>query len=356
MEGFSINKQGRSYIRGKSVDDSLRCLIIDSIIAEGGDPGSGYFGGKFKEVAERYRVTAQFASKLWKSFCETGDHSSAKKKSGNPCHLKPEDVEMIYFLKKEKPSKTYRSIKEDLDAYCTLDGGTSVAAIGNIVRNKIPEGPFTRKRMAKPSSEKFTRQNLVYCQQLIDTVSSLPREKIKFFDEAGIHCGIGNPVYGNSLKGTPAIEITRGNKKGANITLNLLCGLEGVLYANTVEGPSNSIQFLNFFGEAGQVSNSNGNPAIEFGDYIVMDICATHRFESGHILQRWLMQIGASIIYTPSLSPEFNAAEFVFNKLKTVLRKEEFGPILRENVHDAVYQALDSITTDDMFGFYNFLL
>ena len=348
MAGFSINKQGRSYIRGKGVDDSLRCVIIDSIIAEGGDPGSGYFGGKFKEVAARYRVTGQFVSKLWKTFCETGDHSSAKKKSVNPCHLKPEDVEMIYF-------KAYRSIKEDLDTYCTLDGGTSVAAIGNIVRNKIPEGPFTRKRMAKPSSEKFTPQNLVYCQQFIDTVSSLPPEKIKFFDEAGIHCGMGNPVYGNSLKRTTAIEITRGNKKGANITLNLLCGLEGVLYANTLEGASNSIQFLNFFGEAGQVSNSNGNPAIEFGDYIVMDNCATHRFESGHILQRWLMQTGASIIYTLSLSPEFNAAEFVFSKLKNVLRKEEFGPILHENVHVAVYEALDSIITDDMFGFYNFL-
>ena len=111
-------------------------------------------------------------------------------------------------------------------------------------------------------------------------MSSLPPEKIKFFDEAGIHCGMGNPVYGNSLKGTTAIEITRGNKKGANITLNLLCGLEGVLYANTLEGASNSIQFLNFFGEAGQVSNSNGNPAIEFGDYIVMDNCATHRIGS----------------------------------------------------------------------------
>ena len=53
MAGFSINKQGRPYIRGKGVDDSLRCVIIDSIIAEGGDPGSGYFGGQFKEVAER---------------------------------------------------------------------------------------------------------------------------------------------------------------------------------------------------------------------------------------------------------------------------------------------------------------
>ena len=45
----------------------------------------------------------------------------------------------------------------------------------------------------------------------------------------------------------------------------------------------------------------------------------------------------ASIIHTPSLSPEFNAAELVFNKLKTVVKKEEFGPILHENVDVAVY-------------------
>ena len=143
-----------------------------------------------------------------------------------------------------------------------------------------------------------------------------------------------------------------------HISLSLLCGMEGVLYASTVEGASNSINFLNFFGEAGQVTTSNGNPAIEFRDYIIMDNCASHRFESGHILQRWLMQIGASISYTPSLSPEFNAAELVFNKLKTVLKKEEFGPILilHKNVDVAVYEVLDFITSDDMFGFYKSVL
>ena len=121
------------------------------------------------------------------------------------------------------------------DTYCTLDGATSVTAIGNIVRNGLPEGPFSRKRLTKASSEKFTPENLAYCQKFIDTVSSLPPEKLKFFNEAGFHRGIGRPVYGNSLKGTPAIEVIYGNNKGANITLSLLCGLEGVLYANTVE-------------------------------------------------------------------------------------------------------------------------
>ena len=166
-----------------------------------------------------------------------------------------------------------------------------MTAIGNIVRNGLPEGLFSIKRLTKASSEKFNPENLAYCQQFIDTVSSLPPEKLKFFDEAGFHCGIGRPVYGNSLKGTPAIEIIYGSHKVANFTLRLLCGLEGVLYANTVEGASDSTEFLNFFGEAGQLTTANGNPAIEFGDYIILDNCATHRFQTGDICKdgscRW---------------------------------------------------------------------
>ena len=64
MAGFSVSKNGRSFIRGKSIGDDVRGSIIDSIIAEGGDPVSGYFTGQFKEVADRYRVTGPFVSKL----------------------------------------------------------------------------------------------------------------------------------------------------------------------------------------------------------------------------------------------------------------------------------------------------
>ena len=353
---YSVNRKGRSLIRGKAIDESLRGSIIDSIILEGGDPASGFFPGRYSDVADRFRVSNQFVSKLWQNFCTTGEHLPSKKKSGNPSHLKPEDIQLMEFLKKEKPSLPYKSIKEVLENYSTLDGGTSLSAIGNATRNKLPEGPFTRKRLTKASAEKFTPANTVYCQQFLNTVSALPPEKLKFFDEAGVHTGTGNPVYGNSLRGEAAVEVISGNKKGANVTLSLLCGLEGVLYANTVEGASDSINFLNFFAEAGRVTTALGNPAIEFGDYIILDNCPTHRYDTGNILQRWLLQMGAQIIYTPSLSPEFNVAEYVFNKMKTVLKREEFGRLLRENVHVAIYEALDLVTTEDMFGFYNFIL
>lgn len=211
--------------------------MIDAIIV-GGDPTSGYFGGRNSEVADRYGVSDSFVSKLWRRFCETGEHLSEKKKPAKSSHLKQENVEMIDFLKREKPSKTYRLIKDGLDTYCILEGGTSGTAIANVVKNRNPEGAFTRKRLTKASSEKFTPQNLIYCQQFIDSVSSLPPEKRKFFDEVGIHCRINNPVYGHSFKGTPAIEVIHCNHKEANITLSLLRGLEGVLSTNTctIEG------------------------------------------------------------------------------------------------------------------------
>ena len=209
--------------------------------------------------------------------------------------------------------------------------------------------------MTRPKAEKFTPQNLAYCGQFLNFISALPPEKIKFFDEAGVNSGTGNPVYGSSLKGTKSIEIAA-IPRGVNITLNLLVGLEGILYANTLDGASNSFTFLNFFGEAGQATSALGNPAIEQGDFIIMDNCAIHRFEAGTVLQTWLMDMGANVIYTPSLSPEFNAVELVFNKLKILLKREEYVPLLKENVHVAVYESLDQIDTNDMYGFYSLIL
>ena len=65
--------------------------------------------------------------------------------------------------------------------------------------------------------------------------------------------------------------------------------------------------------------------------------------------------LGASISYT-RLSPEFNVAELVFNKLKTVLKREEFKILLQENVHVFILKVLNLTTTDHMFAFYNFIL
>ena len=50
-------------MRRKSIGESLRVNIIKDIVAEGGDPASGYLAGEYKQVADQYRVMGPFVSK-----------------------------------------------------------------------------------------------------------------------------------------------------------------------------------------------------------------------------------------------------------------------------------------------------
>ena len=132
----------------------------------------------------------------------------------------------------------------------------------------------------------------------------------------------------------------------------MLAGLEGVLYANTLDGASNTVEFLNFFDEATNATQINGNPVLMTGDILVLDNCATHHNAGGFALGQWLDTMGIDVVYLPTYSPELNPVEFAFNKLKYVLKIEEMQPLVEANLDAAIYRALDEITVNDMRGFY----
>ena len=88
--------------------------------------------------------------------------------------------------------------------------------------------------MIRPAAEKFTKQNIEYCQAFLDYISIVDPRELKFFDESGLKLpDVANPNYGHSRIGTPGVEIFR-NMQTPNITLNLLCEADGLMYANTV--------------------------------------------------------------------------------------------------------------------------
>lgn len=111
------------------------------------------------------------------------------------------------------------------------------------------------------------------------------------------------------------------NSQTPNVTLNLLCGLNGVMYANTLNGASNTLEFLNFFHEASQFTQPDGNSILEYGDIIVVDNVALHCFDGGQALAEWLDSFGVTLLYLPVYSPELTPVELVFNKMKTVLHR-----------------------------------
>ena len=74
----------------------------------------------------------------------------------------------------------------------------------------------------------------------------------------------------------------------------------------------------------------------------------------GLILQEFLRDLNIELVYMPAYSPDFNPAEYVFGKIRTVM-KYKLGNMTNTGIHQCVqsfYTALDYITLADMRGFY----
>lgn len=117
----------------------------------------------------------------------------------------------------------------------------------------MPSGQkYSRKRLGKCASERFTNENLVYTQLYLDYLSDKHPATSKCFDKSGFQLpDAGHRNFGFSPIGEECVDVRR-YLSTANKTLNFLVGLDGVKYANMLEGASNSYEFLRFFDEASQ--------------------------------------------------------------------------------------------------------
>lgn len=347
-----VSNKGRTLVSGRANKSSLRCLVIDHIVSNGGDVLTGFFPGSMSAVANHFKLSRSCVSRLWKRCCEEGTIDPQWKGGNNPIHFKLQDLDFIEALKTAKPSMPYLKILDALSENCDIPAGTSVSAIGRAVRTNLSDGKWTWKRMASFKYDKFTPENVDYCQDFLNYVGNIDPHRLKYFDEAGFALpGVGKPNYGHSLINTPCVEIGR-HLNSPNVTLNMLTGLQGLLYANTEDGASDTLKFLNFFGEASQNFMPNGRPILEYGDYIILDNCPTHHSEGGYALGEWLDNIGIEVIYLPTYSPELNPIELAFNKLKKIALKEESREAFARNVHEGVYKCLEELTVNDCVGFF----
>ena len=69
---MNVNKFGRSYNLGKSLDNDLRRLIIDECLKSGGDATFDYLPVTYVSIASCFNVSANTVSKIWKKFCYEG--------------------------------------------------------------------------------------------------------------------------------------------------------------------------------------------------------------------------------------------------------------------------------------------
>ena len=114
-------------------------------------------------------------------------------------------------MKIEKPSTSYTEILDTLFEVGDLPtGSTSKTSVCNVVRNRLPSGPFTYKKITHVAKEQFTLTNMAYTQLYIDYLHGKDFNMLQYFDK----CGIKLPTnctrnYGHSLIGQRAVELHR---------------------------------------------------------------------------------------------------------------------------------------------------
>ena len=205
-----MSRKRRILVPGRAIDADFRRLVIDHMISNGGDILTEYFPESVSSVADHFKLSRSCVAKLWHGACERASIDPQWKGGNNPTHLHLQDLDLLEALKSAKPSMPYNKILEAINANCVIPSGTLTSAIGRAVQNRLSGGPWTWKRMLNIKYEKFTLENVDYCQDFLSYVSSVDPYKLKFFDEAGFALpGVGKAIYGHSAANHPCVEIGR---------------------------------------------------------------------------------------------------------------------------------------------------
>ena len=97
------------------------------------------------------------------------------------------------------------------------------------------------KRISYKPTNRFHPENVNYCQDFLNYMSTIDLYCIKSFDEAGFKLpDFSKPYYGHAPKGLPCIETGR-HLDAPSVTLQLPIGLDGIMLIILVQ-----LNFLTF--------------------------------------------------------------------------------------------------------------
>ena len=91
-------------MKGRPLSADFRESIIDEILRNGGDIYTGYFPGRFENVAKQFKVSRSCAENVWRRLCRERTIEPRRHGGGNPTNLTQGDLQLIETCKKARPS------------------------------------------------------------------------------------------------------------------------------------------------------------------------------------------------------------------------------------------------------------
>lgn len=167
---------------------------------------------------------------------------------------------------------------------------------------------------------------------------SIVAQRFVFVDECSTNIAL-SPIYARAPKGERALGKAPRNW-GKNVSLVCAIDAQGVKPSMSVEGAVDGKAFEAY------VEHFLA-PTLKRGQIMVMDNLSVHKSRR---IEQLVEEAGCELLFLPPYSPDMNPVEEAFSKLKAILRKA--GARTRDALVEATGRALDTITPQDIRGFY----
>jgi transposase len=158
--------------------------------------------------------------------------------------------------------------------------------------------------------------------------------RLLFLDETGASTSMVR-TYGRSAQGERCIgSAPAGHWK--TLTGVAAIRLDGLTAAATMAHAMDGDSFLVYVTHALL-------PMLRSGDVVVMDNLPGHKLDK---VRELIESVGATLLYLPPYSPDFNPIEMIWSKVKRLLRSIAARSI--DTLHDAFAAAFDAVTLSDI--------
>lgn len=179
------------------------------------------------------------------------------------------------------------------------------------------------------------RLRRAYVKQMADQ----PTKRLKFCDESGAHLGMTR-LYGRAAPGQRVVEATP-DYSGPHYTMVSTLGWGGILAPWVFEGAMTRQIFVTYVSQVLA-------PTLQAGDVFLMDNLSAHKAaEAKSVIEAR----GATLIFLPPYSLDFNPIELCWSKVKAGLRQAKARTFTV--LVDALAEALRSVSEEDACGWFS---
>jgi transposase len=284
--------------------------------------------GSQREIARRFRVSLSFIVRLLERRREAGTLAPKPHGGGPRPALSRRDQQRLRRLVQKQNDATLKQLKQQGGFSCTL----------TTIWRTLRRFNLTYKEKSLHASERDDPKVQTKRRRYRRKVRRIDAKRLIFLDETGINTAM-TPTHAWAPRGERAPGSVP--TSWGSTTVIAAVGLDGVKAPLVFPGATDTTAFQNY---VDQVLTPELNP----GDVVVFDNLKPH-LAAG--VTASIKNARAKVLRLPPYSSDYNPIEELWSQFKGQLR--QIAARTRESLYNAVGEALDHVTVQDIIGWFN---